>query len=221
MTERVLCVAAHPDDESLGCGATLAKHAAAGDAVSVVVLADGVTSRNGLMSVPVAAQERHDQCRAACKVLGTEDVWLHQFPDQRLDRFDARQIAERIEHHVARFKPTIVYTHWRGDINSDHRVVSELVAVACRPQPEQTVRRVLMFEVPSSTEWGDGFCPQWFEEVDDFLQAKLDAVACYGAEIRAWPHARSLDNVRMRARVRGATIGTEAAEAFVIGRVRA
>lgn len=221
MTERVLCVAAHPDDETLGCGATLAKHLSAGDQVSVVVIADGVSSRGaGLMGVIQTARERHAMCRAACKILGTEDVWLHQFPDNRLDHVDALEIVKQIETHIGRFKPTVVYTHHGSDLNIDHRIVSDSVMVACRPMPEQTVRRVLMFEVPSSTEWSvlrEPFRPNWFEAVTmEQMQKKLQAFGCYSTEVRDLPHPRGA--LMHLAAWRGANVGTLVAEAFMLAR---
>lgn len=215
MPERVLILAAHPDDETLSCGATIAKHVRSGDALSIVVFADGIGARG---FSPALVQERHGMYRRACKILGTEDVWAHQYADNQMDTLALLQVTQHVEKHLERFKPTIVYTHWKNDMNVDHRVVSEAVHVACRPYPGQTVKRILMFEVVSSTEWGGGFEPNWSVDVEDTLQTKLDALMEYEKEMREWPHARSMDNVRMLARVRGAGVGVKAAEAFVLSR---
>ncbi len=217
MTERVMTVAAHPDDETLGCGATLAKHVAAGDAVCVIVLADGVGSR-GFSTEMV--KQRHGMCRRACKILGTEDVWLHQYADNQMDTLALLQVVKHLETHLERFKPTVVYTHHGGDMNVDHRVTHDAVRVACRPQPGCTVKRLLHFEVPSSTEWGDGFVPNHFVEVDAaLLQKKGEALEQYTTEMRAWPHPRSFTALSSLAAHRGASVGVNAAEAFMVGRV--
>lgn len=214
MSERVLCIAAHPDDETLGCGATLAKHSAAGDAVSVVILADGVGSRG---FTPAKVAERHGMCRRACKILGTEDVWLHQYADNQMDGLTLLTLVKHIEIHVARFKPTVVYTHHSGDLNIDHRQTHDAVRVACRPLPGCTVRKLLYFEVPCSSAWGTGFAPDYFVEVTDTLEQKLNAASCYTTELREYPHPRSMEGIRNLSLMRGASAGIAFAEAFVYG----
>lgn len=216
MTERVLCLVAHPDDETLGCGATLAKHIASGDVVSVVAFADGLASRGGVNRANI--ELRHGMCRRACKILGTEDVWLHQYADNQMDNVALLDVVQHVEKHLQRFQPTIVYTHWRGDLNVDHRVVSEATVTACRPQPGTQIKSLRMFEVPSSTEWGSGFEPNWFENVGVLLDMKCQALAEYTTEIRDWPHPRSMLAVRNLAMQRGSQVGVEAAEAFVLHR---
>lgn len=217
-SERVLIVAAHPDDETLGCGATIAKHVAAGDEVSVLVLADGVGSR-GFSTEKI--KERHGMCRDACKILGTENVWLAQFGDNVMDNFALLQVVKHVELHIARFKPTVVYTHHIGDLNVDHRVAHNAVNVACRPQPGCTVKRLLYFEVPCSSAWGAGFAPDYYVEVTDTLDKKLGAASCYASEMREYPHPRSMEGVRNLALMRGASVGVPFAEAFVVGRITA
>ena len=215
MTDRILVFAAHPDDESLGCGATIAKHVKAGDPVSIVVFADGLASRGGVTTENIKL--RHGAYRRACKILGTEDVWIHQYADNMMDNVPLLDIVKHVEIHLNRFKPTIVYTHWSGDINVDHRVMHEAVKTACRPQPGQTVKKLLYFEVPCSTGWGDGFEPDYFVEAS--LEQKLAAAECYTTELRQFPHPRSLMGMEYLAKWRGSQVGVEAAEAFMIGRV--
>lgn len=218
MAERVLCVVAHPDDETLLAGATLAKHAKAGDAVSVLVLADGVMARSGGGINPGLIKERHGMLRKACGILGTEDVWIRAYPDNQMDRGPLLQVVKDIEVHVERFKPTIVYTHWHGDLNVDHQVVSRAVLTACRPRPGGTVKRILMGECPSSTEWGAGFTPNWFEDVRETIDAKLTAMEAYPSELRDYPHPRSIEAIRSLAQWRGASAGVPMAEAFILAR---
>src|SRR5579864_9551694 len=104
-SERVLVVAAHPDDETLGCGATIAKHIAAGDPVRVYVMADGVGAR-GFTGNSEQRAQRHGMYRRACKVLGTEDVWIFQFTDNAMDTVPLLEVVRYIEIHVAQFQPT-------------------------------------------------------------------------------------------------------------------
>lgn len=216
-SERVLVLAAHPDDETFGCGATIAKHSAAGDAVSIVVFADGLAARGGV--TPENIKLRHGMFRRACKILGTEDVWLHQYADNMMDNVPLLQVVKQIEIHLQRFKPTTVYTHWRGDLNVDHRVMHDAVNVACRPQPGCAVRRLLYFELPCSTAWGAGFTPDYFVDAEFSVEAKIEASKCYTTELREPPHPRSLAGIARLAELRGSSIGTKFAEAFAVGRV--
>ena len=221
MTERVLVVAAHPDDESLGCGGAIAKHIAAGDAVRIYVMTDGVGSRGGPLSVGNIEQrkERHGMYRRACKVLGTEDVWIFQFTDNAMDTVPLIEVVRYIEIHIGQFKPTIVYTHWKGDLNQDHRVVHDATNIACRPQPGQTVKKLLYFEVPCSTAWSHSFQPNYFVDITGTLDTKLKACQEYEVELREYPHPRSTVGISNLAELRGSHVGVEAAEAFVVGRL--
>ncbi len=222
MTERVLALVAHPDDETLGCGATLASHVRSGDEVAVVCFADGVASRfkgGGMGAFAAAAKERHGQFRAACKILGTQNVFIHQYADNSMDNVPQLQVVNHIEIHLERFKPTIVYTHHGGDLNVDHRVMHECVKVACRPQPGCTVRGLYFFEVPCSTTWGEGFNPTYFVDAEKTFETKLLAARCYKDELKAPPHPRSIEGMTHIAAVRGNKVGLRYAEAFAVGRI--
>ena len=218
MTEQVLALVAHPDDESLGVGATLARHVREGDSVAVVCFADGLASRGGVTAANIA--KRHGMCRSACKTIGTDDVYLHQFADNMMDNVALIEVVRYIERHIERVKPTIVYTHWRSDLNVDHRVLHDAANVACRPMPGQTVRKLLYFEVPCSTRWGQGFEPNYFVPVTEAdMRVKFAACECYAEEMRQFPHPRSMLGIEALAKLRGASVGFEWAEAFVVGRV--
>ena len=217
MNERVLVLGAHPDDEVLGCGATLARHVREGDGVSVVAFTDGVGSRTDNATVVSA---RYVMFKAACNVLGVHCVATYQFDDNRMDSNALIDVVAKIERHVEAIRPTIVYTHWRSDLNVDHRVVHDATNVACRPMPGSTVKRLLYFEVPCSTRWGQGFEPNYFVPVtDEDMRVKFDACDCYVEEMRQFPHPRSALGIEALSRVRGASVGVEAAEAFMIGRI--
>lgn len=225
--KRVLVVAAHPDDEILGCGGTIARHARAGDEVHVVIMAEGATSRGRQRDADAQRGEigsLADAARKANALLGVVSVTLHGLPDNRMDSMDRLDVIKLVEGDVERVRPDLVYTHHAGDLNIDHRIVHESVLTACRPQPSSTVKTLLFFEVPSSTEWNLAvsapvFAPNWFVDVSDVLALKLDALACYQSEMRPWPHARSVKAVEHLAGWRGASVGMEAAEAFVLGRL--
>ncbi|HWS68408.1 MAG TPA: PIG-L deacetylase family protein [Steroidobacteraceae bacterium] len=225
MHRAILVVAAHPDDEVLGCGGTIAKLAALGADVSVLFLSDGVTSRLGGDSAAhqVQLDARNAAARRAAEILGVRNLVYGKFPDNRMDTIALLEITRSIEDLIAQIKPDTVLTHHAGDLNVDHRRVHEAVVTACRPQSGHPVRTLLNFEVPSSTEWQLGasapaFLPNWFEDITTTLERKLAALDAYEAELRAWPHPRSRKAVEHLARWRGATVGAQAAEAFMLGR---
>lgn len=218
MAERVLVIAAHPDDEVLACGGTLARHAAEGDAVLVLFLADGETSRG-----PVeAAMLSERQCMAAeCSaILGLEPPRFLGLPDQRLDTVALLDVVWQVERVMAEWRPTVVYTHHGNDLNVDHRIAHQVALTACRPLPGSTVRAVYAFETVSSTEWGlpagPAFRPTRFVDIRAQIAVKAKAVAAYAAEMRPFPHARSHEAVGGLARQRGAQVGLFAAEAFEV-----
>ena len=218
----VLVVAAHPDDEVLGCGGTIARHTSEGDSVHVVLMAEGITSRKATSQTGML-EKLHEVARHANKLLGVEEVLLEGLPDNRLDSLDRLEVTQRIEDHIKHWKPSIVYTHHCGDVNLDHQIVHHAVVTACRPQPGHCVEKLLFFEVASSTEWqppgsGAPFQPTWFVDVSKTLDRKVAAIGAYEAEMRNWPHPRSARGVQHHAHWRGASVGVEAAEAFMLGR---
>jgi len=226
MKQTILVIAAHPDDEILGCGGTIARHVAEGDEVHVVILAEGATSRDATRNSKAREQELSDLAQAAHKakdILGVSSLHLHRFPDNRMDGVELLDVIKVIEGHIWHLRPAIVYTHHAGDLNIDHQITHRAVVTACRPQTGQKVNTLLFFEVPSSTEWqisgsGATFTPNWFVDISEALQQKEEALAAYAGEMRPWPHARSIEAVEHLARWRGATVGAEAAEGFVLGR---
>ena len=204
---KVLVVAAHPDDEVLGAGGTIAKHVAKGDEVSVLIMTPG---REG-GEIPDAAE-------AANSILGATFLWLDDYPDNKMDTIPLLDVVKSVEYFIDNLKPDIVYTHHAGDLNIDHRITHQAVMTACRPLPGCSVKTILCFEVPSSTEWGQGFEPNWFVDIEGFWDKKYAALNAYRSEMRDFPHPRSCTAVWSLARWRGATVGVELAEAFMVAR---
>ena len=224
MAEKILVVAAHPDDEVLGCGGAIARHGDAGDHVQLLIVAEGATSRQqqrdrsqasvDLFALDLAAQR-------AASILGATGVELLDLPDNRLDSLDRLDLIKQIEERIERHQPQVVYVHHAGDVNVDHRRLHEAVVTACRPTPGHPVRRLLSYEVASSTEWqppgsAPTFQPNWFVDISAQWPRKREALAAYASEMRPWPHARSIEAVEHLARWRGAQVGVEAAEAFCL-----
>lgn len=221
-----LVIAAHPDDEVLGCGATIARLSDTGWAVHVVIVAEGVTSRAADRERVRHANELSELAGCAQKanaILGSSSVKLLTLPDNRMDGMELLEVVKMVEAEVERHSPSLVLTHHVGDVNVDHVVLHNAVVTACRPQPGHPVKTLLFFEVPSSTEWrpsGSGvtFTRDYFFDVTPYLERKLRALDAYAPEMRGFPHPRSVQAVEHIARWRGASVGCAAAEAFMLGR---
>ena len=221
---QILVVAAHPDDEVLGCGGTIARHANSGDQVHVLVVAEGSTSRQQERDRAQVRDELSALAQAAQtagSILGAAGVELLDLPDNRLDSLNRLDLIKRIEQCVELHQPECVYVHHACDVNVDHRRLHEAVVTACRPTPGHVVKRLLSFEVASSTEWqppgsAPTFQPNWFVDISDQWARKREALLAYSSEMRDWPHARSLKAVEHLAHWRGAQVGVEAAEAFCL-----
>lgn len=218
---KVLVVAAHPDDEVLGCGATIPRLSERGDDVYIVILGEGVTSRYSTRedADPELVERIHAQSREAAKILRARDVRNHLFPDNRFDTVPLLDVVKTVEEEIARAQPKVVYTHFGGDLNIDHQITNRAVVTATRPMKGQPVRDVYAFEVPSSTEWAFGhsalaFRPNLFEDVTETLELKLKAFSLYESEQRDYPHPRSQEALTAIARRWGSVIGCDAAEAF-------
>jgi len=224
MPRKVLAVSAHIGDEIMGCGGTLLRHVRAGDAVRVVVLGEGWTSRTrslekGLEAVDLDAFE--EQARGALSKLSISDVVFHRLPDNRFDRAPLLDIVKVIEREKAEFDPDTVYTNTMIDLGIDQRTTARAVATAFRPLPGERTSEILTFEVRSSTEWdyglsGQQFAPNCFVNIARTLDAKLEALRALQTEARPWPHSRSIEAVAHHARGRGASVGLEAAEAYFV-----
>lgn len=226
MTQTALVIAAHPDDEVLGCGGWIARMADEGWNVHVLILAEGATSRmprRDRVGADAALSELARSAQNAGEILGARSVQLEDFADNRMDGVELLDIVKRIEKDIHRLLPQRVLTHHLGDVNVDHAVIHQAVAAACRPLPGSSVRELLYFEVPSSTEWrpahsSRAFEPSLFVDISATLTRKIEALRAYESEMRLFPHPRSLEAVEYLARWRGATIGCDAAESFSIGR---
>ena len=224
--KKILVVAAHPDDEILGCGGSVAMYAKTGYEIHVLILTEGVTSRESIAGIKNILHEQQALRSAAQKandILGVASLNLENFPDNRLDSVDLLKIIKCVELYIKRIQPEIVFTHFGGDLNIDHQRVNQSVITACRPQLGCKVKTILFFEIPSCTEWQigykeQGFLPNWFIDISGTIHKKLEALKAYEMEMRPWPHARSIRAVEYLARWRGSTVSLAAAEAFVLGR---
>ncbi|MCE2510431.1 MAG: PIG-L family deacetylase [Alphaproteobacteria bacterium] len=220
MSQIVLVVASHPDDEVLMCGATIARHARNGDKVHIFIVAEGMTARDGGENVADGRELLQSAARKAASVLGAASVDFGSLPDQKLDAMPLLDVVKTVERILEKTKPQIVYTHHGGDLNKDHRIVHQAVLTAARPLPGSPVQAIYAGETLSSTEYSTAgtpppFLPSHYVDVTAHLQQKLDALAAYEMEMRPFPHARSFEAVEALATTRGAQIGRHRAEAFI------
>jgi len=217
MTDRVLCVAAHADDEVLGCGGTLARYADNGSQVTVIFVSDGVTARS---DDGTSTMERESFAKAALEILGVNDIYHLRFPDNQLDSIPLLAIVKKLEKCLDQINPNIIFTHHIGDLNIDHQITCRAVMTALRPVPESRVTRILSFEVLSSTEWAipgvDTFTPNYFVDISSTIDKKIQAIGHYQYEMRTVPHARSTENVGNLARYRGNSVGLHYCEAYCL-----
>jgi LmbE family N-acetylglucosaminyl deacetylase len=222
---RTLVIAAHPDDEVLGCGGTIARQADAGDDVFIAILGEGVTSRYASRDAADAGaldRLRTDSNRAA-EILGARDLFLHDLPDNRFDTVPLLDVVKIIEAMIDRLSPHVVYTQHGGDLNVDHVITYRATLTATRPLAGCPVKTVYAYEVASSSEWAfqrfsPVFHPNVFVDVGRTLERKIEAMQAYESESRSFPHPRSPEALRATATRWGAVAGLQAAEAFELVR---
>ena len=215
--KRVMLLAAHSDDDVLGCGGTLAKHSNFGDLIKIVYMTNGVGARTNSRK---AIARRQVSTRNACAKIGVSEFKFLDYPDNKMDSVPLLEVVKSVESEIKSFCPDIVYTHHSSDLNVDHKTVYQATITAVRPLPEQMVSEIRTYEVPSSTEWSFDsaatFKPNLFVDIADYLRCKIEAFEEYSDELRDPPHPRSIENIEALARVRGAQIGYKFAEAFEI-----
>ncbi|WP_144555684.1 PIG-L deacetylase family protein [Bacillus sp. X1(2014)] len=212
MSENVLVIAAHPDDEILGSGGTIKKLINNGYKVITVIAAKGRKE-----------EEHHIQqfMLKANKHLGVDEVLFLEFPNLLMETIPLVEINKSIENLLEKYTPAMIFTHHYGDTNRDHQILCQAVLTAARPLPGRKPVEILCFETVSSSEWSQHtndkeFKPNYFVDITDTIEDKIKSLQYYDIEMRPFPHPRSYDGVRYLARVRGMTVGVEYGEAFEI-----
>lgn len=215
--KRVLIVAAHPDDEVIGCAGVSAKLIESGYEIHTVFMTDGVSARQKKTE---QALIRNGSLTAASKIVKYRSIESFDFPDNKMDSVPLLEVVKVIEDVIERVKPSVIYTHHSGDLNIDHHVTHRAVMTACRPQPGFCVKEIYAFEVLSSTEWSgsyyDHFHPNVFVDISDYIDLKVKALEAYKEEMRGVPHSRSIENIIRLNQYRGNSVGCYYAEAFML-----
>jgi LmbE family N-acetylglucosaminyl deacetylase len=218
----ILVVAAHPDDEILGCGGTIARLVAEGNQVFTLILGEGVTSRGG---DPCEQRKALDCLREeavkANAIIGVKDVFFFDFPDNKFDTVALLDIVKVVEKVKVQIAPDIIFTHYNNDLNIDHQFTYRAVITAARPINGETVKEIYSFNTFSSTEWGfpTSFSPDVFFDIKETIQLKIKALEEYKSELRKPPHPRSLESIKLFSQACGAKTGLDFAEAFKTVRV--
>lgn len=218
---KILVIAPHPDDEVLGCGGTIKKHTTTGDEVSLCVVTKAYTPD----WTEEFIENRQKEIEASNKVLGIKKLYNLDFPTVKLDGVLQKNLNDSIAKVVKEMAPDTVFIPFAGDINKDHKLVSEASLVALRPKPGGSIKKVFYYEVLSETEWSkpaqkieDVFIPNYYEDISDYLNDKLKAMKCYKSEVKKYPHPRSLKGIEVLAQKRGTEAGVGVAEAFMLVR---
>lgn len=205
---KVAFIFAHPDDEAFGPSGTIMSHVARDDKVTLISMCKG--NRPGAD----VEDDRANAWNDICTRLDVAGV-MHNLDDTRMQREETQSLVNK---SLDMIKPEIVYTHFNGDIHQDHRLLSECVQIACRPNPKSTVKKLLMCELPASTEWSFGqfgdFRPTVFNDVGHYINEKEDLLRMYPTETYNYPDARSIESMRILAAQRGKQCGVNYAEAF-------
>jgi LmbE family N-acetylglucosaminyl deacetylase len=212
---KVLAIAPHPDDETIGAGGTVARHAAGGDEVFLCVVTQAYSPPWSEEYIRTARQ----QVEAAARVLGIRQTFYLGFPTVKLNTVPNAELTNALQKVVEDVRPDVVYTSPPNDINQDHRVVFGTTLVATRPLPQSSVKRLLCYETGYASRYGHlPFAPSVYVNIAPFLDKKLAAMKCYESELRDAPHPRSLAGLELVARERGQSVGLPAAECFQLVR---
>lgn len=220
--KKILVVAAHPDDEVLGMGGTIAKLTREGNEVYVLIVTDGSSSQyRGSNQLAQIIEDKKKETMACARILGVKEVMYGALPDMKLDTVPHICINKVIEDAVRYVQPEIVFTHFWGDVNIDHQQVYKSTLVAARPVMGQVVKELYCYRVPSSTEWtpctaGTMFMPNVFVDIKDSANLKYNAFAEYRTELREYPHPRSIQHLKELDIARGLEFGQGPTETFVL-----
>jgi len=220
MNKTILVIAAHSDDEALGCSGVIARHVAEGDNVHLLFMTDGVTSR---ANAGTGVVRRLTASQNSARILKVSSFTNLNFPDNKMDSIPLLDIVKEIENTIVQTQPEVIYTHHIGDLNIDHQITHKAVVTACRPQPGFCVEEIYAFEVLSSTEWNtpgvEAFSPNVFIDITDYIDIKKQVLEVYSEEMHQPPHSRSIDNALRLNALRGNSVGVDYAEAFELIRM--
>ena len=215
--KNVIVVSAHPDDETYAAGGTIAKLTSNGVNVELVIYTKAFPPEWDEKEIEI----RKNEALAAAKVLGISEVHLLGYLTTKLDITPLRDLINDLDSILKTRKADTLFLPFAGDMHQDHRRLFEVGVSVAKPTPDQSLKRVFTYETLSSTEFGSPFfekpfIPNYYVNIRDHLDDKIKAVSCYKLELREYPHPRSIEGVKIKAKARGMEVGIEVAEAFKI-----
>ena len=222
--KKILVVAAHPDDEVLGCFGTVARLIKEGYEAYTLILGEGKTSRDEERRPEIKKNEieiLNTEIQKANNIIGIKKVFVEFFPDNRFDSVDLLDIIKVISRIKDEIKPDIIFTHYENDLNIDHQITYKAVITATRPMENESVKEIYSFEVLSSTEWKYplSFSPDVFFDISDTIDLKINSMREYASELCEYPHPRSLEGIELNAKYNGLRVGKKYVEVFKSVRV--
>lgn len=222
--KKILVVAAHPDDEVLGCFGTVARLIKEGYEAYTLILGEGKTSRDEERRPEIKKNEieiLNTEIQKANNIIGIKKVFVEFFPDNRFDSVDLLDIIKVISRIKDEIKPDIIFTHYENDLNIDHQITYKAVITATRPMENESVKEIYSFEVLSSTEWKYplSFSPDIFFDISDTIELKINSMREYASELCEYPHPRSLEGIELNAKYNGLRVGKKYVEVFKSVRV--
>ena len=217
--KKILIIAAHPDDEVLGCFGTVSRLIQEGYEAYTLILGEGKTSRDEERQVENKKDEitiLNNEIQNANNTIGIKKVFIESFPDNRFDSVDLLDIVKVISKVKDEVEPDIVFTHYEHDLNIDHQITYKAVVTATRPMHDECVKEIYSFEILSSTEWNYpiSYAPDTYYDISDTLDLKIKAMKAYTSELCEYPHPRSLEGIELNAKYQGMRVGKKAVEAF-------
>lgn len=219
--KKILVIAPHADDEVLGCGATIAKEAAKGNEVYVLVCTNAFKGAPELFGIGIINQIRSEALKAH-SILGVKETLFLDFPAPMLDQYPQYKIAIEISNIIRTYQIDTAFIPHRGDCHLDHTIIHDCAMVACRPLANCSIKHVYAYEVLSETEWGEPsstsvFVPNKFHtfSIEEFAK-KLKAMGCFETQLYPFPASRSLEAIEALGKYRGASVSAYIAEAFEV-----
>lgn len=215
--KKILVIAPHPDDETLGVGGSLLKHKSQGDTIYWIILTHATNHENYSASF---LKNREEQIQKVSHLFGFERVIQMSFDTTRLDQYPQSQLIKELSEVLESIQPQVIYMPHSGDIHSDHKVAAEITLAATKSFRLPSVEKILAYETLSETEFGltknDRFEPHIYVNIESFIDQKLKILSLYEEEIKDFPFPRSLEAVKALAAYRGVSSGFQAAEAFML-----
>ena len=221
--KKILIICAHPDDEVIGCGGTLSLLSKSAK-INLLVFTNGEGSRNFLnkKKLKKKVEDRVKMLKKSCKILGIQNFHQLDFADNELDNYSLLELIKAVEKYVKLYKPDTIFTHFKDDLNIDHKRIFEATFTATRPFKNTFIKNLLSFEITSSTELAtskETFNPNFFVDIKDKIKTKERALKIYKSQFGKEIGLLSIENILNLAKYRGSYIGSKYAEAFEVVRM--